>query len=110
MILLYDWVEVEKLNRQNRKQFEKDIEKVKVLVSIDKAIIKCLSDTSINVGLTLGYYNEIFQGICDKLKPSRFFTINRAYIEEEYGFLKAPDPSYRPSIKIIEPIRNFLNR
>jgi hypothetical protein len=109
MITLHHWVEVDKLNRQNRKQFEKDLEKVKILSKIDKATKVALERTT-DYAFVIGYYSELFQDECKKLKPSRFFDVNPNYIEETYGFVKAPDPSYKNGIKIIEKIRNFINR
>jgi len=109
MIILHHWVEVDKLNRQNRKQFEKDIEKISILGRIDRAAKIALEKTS-DHALVVGYYHGLFQDECKKIKQSRFFDINPNYIEETYGFAKAPDPSYKPSIKILEHIRKFVNR
>jgi len=110
MILLHHWVDVDKLNRQNRKQFEKDIEKISILGKIDKATKKALESNHLVPELIVGYYSGLFQDECKKIKQSRFFDINPNYIEEMYGFAKALDPSYKPSIKILEYIRKFINR
>lgn len=110
MILLHHWVDVDKLNRQNRKQFEKDIEKISILGKIDRATKRALSDFNNDTSLVVSYFNGLFQDNCKIIKQSRFFDINPNYIEETYGFAKVPDPSYKPSIKILEHIRNFVNR
>ena len=110
MIRLHYWVEVDKLNRQNRKQFEKDMERVRILGKIDMATKKALNESKNDTALVVGYFSGLFKDTCMLIKPSRFFDINPNYIEETYGFAKAPDPSYKNGIKIIEKIRNFINR
>jgi hypothetical protein len=110
MIMLHHWVEVDKLNRQNRKQFEKDLEKVSILGRIDRAINEALKSPYLVPELCVSFYHNLFQDECKKLKPSRFFDVNPNYIEETYGFAKAPDPSYKNGIKILEHIRKFVNR
>lgn len=111
-ISLKDWVPSEP-NRETRRKIEKEINKLMPLLNIDRAFAKAASETDVDYDLILGFYKGEYKKSAEIiLSRNRFecFDVVENFIELKYGYDKKKVKKYDNQVKILEPIRNFVNR
>lgn len=111
-IRLKDWIPMDP-NRALRRKIEKEGNKLVALLNIEKAFTEAVLDGKLHYDLILGYYKDKYNSTADLLfSKNKFecFDVVENYIELKYGYEKVKFRKSQSTIKILEPIRNFINR
>jgi hypothetical protein len=111
-IILKKWIPINP-NRALRRKIEKEWKKLAPLLNIDKAFQKAAIDGQVDYDLIFGFYKDSYKTTANLLfSKHRFvcFDIIENYIELQYGYDKEEIRKSKSTIKILEPIRNFLNK
>jgi hypothetical protein len=111
-IKLKDWIP-KTPNRALRRKIEREWKKLVPLMNIDKAFNRAVLDGQIDYDLILGFYKDRYKSTASFLffqNKFECFDIVENYIELQYGYDKEKIRKAKSTIKILEPIRNFLNK